>query len=271
MKPIKIERAPQRGNRGFAVEILYPGLTVNPGDSGVAAIGRIDRARIQPGLLIPMHPHRDDEILTYARGGTTLHRDSMGNEELITNTRLMMMNAGHTFEHEEEMIGPGPTEALQIFLRPRARDLEPKVQFHDFEEVVSRDAWRLLAAPEGAPLEVRAQAWVQDVRLSARTSLALPARQAPGIVRLLYALTGDLRIDDVTISEGESVYLDDGEWTVTAKFESDLVLFTTDPAAPVYKGGMFSGNIRTDQAAVENRERDHSTDEVVAATLRISV
>ena len=48
----------------------------------------------------------------------------------------------------------------------------------------------------------------------------------------------------MTIEAGESVYLDDGEWEVVAKSESDVVLFTTDAAAPVYKGGMFSGNVR---------------------------
>jgi hypothetical protein len=96
------------------------------------------------------------------------------------------MNAGHTFQHEEEILGPDATEALQIFLRPRATELEPKVQFYDFGEAFSRDAWRLLAAPEEAPLEVRAQAWVQDVRLSAGASLPLPALQAAGAVRLLY-------------------------------------------------------------------------------------
>ena len=54
MKPIKIERGTQRGNwdRGFAVEILHPGLTLNAGDSGIGAIGRIDRARIRPGHVI---------------------------------------------------------------------------------------------------------------------------------------------------------------------------------------------------------------------------
>jgi len=31
--------------------------------------GRIDHARITPGTLIPMHPHQNDEILTYLRNG----------------------------------------------------------------------------------------------------------------------------------------------------------------------------------------------------------
>ncbi len=40
MKPIKVERGAQRGNwdRGFAVEILHPGLTLNAGDSGIGAM-----------------------------------------------------------------------------------------------------------------------------------------------------------------------------------------------------------------------------------------
>jgi quercetin 2,3-dioxygenase len=239
MKPIKIKRGTKRGdpNRGFAVEIIYPGLTFNEGDSGIGAIGRIDRARIQPGHVVRMHPHWDDEILTYARAGTTLHRDSIGNEESIINTGLMMMNAGHTFQHEEEMAGPEPTEALQIFLRPRARDLEPKVQFHDFGDVVSGDAWRLIAAPEGAPLEVRAQAWVQDARMSAGTSLPLPPLQAASAIRLLYVYGGEVRIGDLTLKTGDGAYLAEGEGTVQARPESHVVLFTTDPDAPVFKGG----------------------------------
>ena len=94
-----------------------------------------------------MHPHRDDEILTYLRRGRVRHRDSVGHVEEISPTRLMLMNAGHRFEHEEEVL-EGPLEALQIFLRPRAADLEPLVQFHDFGAALSEGAWRLVAGPE---------------------------------------------------------------------------------------------------------------------------
>nr|WP_318284365.1 MULTISPECIES: pirin family protein [unclassified Methylobacterium] len=173
-------------SRGFAVEIIRPGLSLGGGDSGLGAIGRIDRATVAPGHLIGMHPHRDDEILTYVRAGRMLHRDTVGNAEEITATRLMMMNAGHTFQHEERMLDHGPVEALQIFLRPRAADLGPKVQFHDFGEVLSHGKWRLIAGPEGAPLEVRAQAWVSDAHVAAGAALSLPPLPAPDAVRLLH-------------------------------------------------------------------------------------
>ncbi|WP_246645620.1 hypothetical protein [Rhizobium redzepovicii] len=53
----KIPAGRMRGNisQGFGVEILYPGLSPTPDDSGIGPIGRIDRAQVQPGHLIAMH------------------------------------------------------------------------------------------------------------------------------------------------------------------------------------------------------------------------
>ena len=58
----KIPAGRMRGNfvQGFGVEILYPGLALTADDSGIGPIGRIDRAQVQPGHLIGMHPHQDD-------------------------------------------------------------------------------------------------------------------------------------------------------------------------------------------------------------------
>jgi redox-sensitive bicupin YhaK (pirin superfamily) len=48
-----------------------------------------------------MHPHKDDEIITYLRSGQVNHRDSEGNTVIISNQRLMVMNAGAGFYHEQ--------------------------------------------------------------------------------------------------------------------------------------------------------------------------
>jgi quercetin 2,3-dioxygenase len=245
MRTTKIKRGAKRGDsdRGFSLEILYPGLTFGMEDSGVGAIGRIDRARIHPGHTIAMHPHRDDEILTYVREGSMLHKDTVGNREEIRPAHLMMMNAGHTFQHEETILGDRPQEALQIFLRPRAPALAPKVQFRDLGEATSRDVWRLLAAPEGAPFEVRAQAWVHDIRISAGKTVPLPQIPASGAVRLLYVFSGEVRAGTLRLQTGEGAFLAEDEAAVAATSEADLVLFSTDASAPVFKGGMLSGNV----------------------------
>ncbi|UXT50164.1 pimeloyl-CoA dehydrogenase [Agrobacterium tumefaciens] len=246
MLPVKLDRSLKRGHRNgaFGIEILFPGLVLRNGDSGIAAIGRIDQARIGPGGFIAMHPHRDDEILTYVRSGTMLHRDTAAHEEVVTNHRLMLMNAGHTFQHEEKMLGEDNIEALQIFIRPHTASLEPRVQFHDFEVPLSINQWRLVAGPGGdAPLELRAAAWVHDMRLTSGDVAGLPASSVVAARRLLYVFAGRVTVAGFELAEGEGLLLDAQDYEVYADVDTDLVLFTTDPEAPVFKGGMFSGNI----------------------------
>ncbi|MEO6980895.1 MAG: pirin family protein, partial [Mucilaginibacter sp.] len=113
-------------NGGFGIEILFPGKGTGSDDSGIGTIGRIDQATVTPGTLVPMHPHQDDEILTYLRSGVVQHKDTEGNVEFITNKRLMMMNAGSKFQHEELVLPPGGgLTALQIFIRPEMGGLTP--------------------------------------------------------------------------------------------------------------------------------------------------
>lgn len=241
----KIPAGRMRGDfaHGFAVEILYPGLTLTSDDSGIGPIGRIDRAQVQPCHLIGMHPHKDDEILTYIRNGEMLHRDTVGNEKKLDKTHFMMMNAGHTFQHEELMLGDGSVKALQIFLRPNAPDLEPIVQFHEFPEEYSVDSWRLIAGPSAAPLKVRSDVRVFDARIAEGVHLGLPAEET-GRNTLLYVYSGKVVIAGEVISDGESVYSTAAYDDLTAWAGSDVLLFSMDPAAEVYRGGMFSGSQR---------------------------
>jgi len=235
----------KHGAGGFGIEILYPGFALSRTDSGIGAIGRIDHARVTAGTVVRMHPHKDDEILTYLRRGKVRHRDTVGHTEDISNTRLMLMNAGHTFQHEEEVLPEGGVlEGLQIFLRPHTGDLEPQVQFHEFRTALSVNEWRLVAGPSGdAPLLVRGPAWVHDTRLSAGNGLDLPSAPVKGALRLLYVFAGRVAVGGATLTNGGSVLLDDAAVGVVAERDSDLVLFDTDPAAPVFNAGMFSGNV----------------------------
>lgn len=245
-QPVKLDRSMKQGHSadGFGVEVLFPGAVLNEGDSGVGAIGRIDHARMMPGTVVHMHPHKDDEILTYLRRGKVMHRDTVGHTEEISNRRLMLMNAGHTFQHEEMVLPEGGIlEGLQIFLRPREADLEPMVQFHEFDSAFSANAWRLIVGPSGAPLTVRAEVWVQDAHLSAGLGMDIPSVPREGVRRLLYVFAGRISVAGITLTDGESILLDDGDCGVIAERDSDLVLFTTDPAAEVFRGGILSGNV----------------------------
>ena len=246
---IKIEKKNKYNNHSnnSGISILWPGLIQDSHDSGLGTIGRIDDANIKAGTVIAMHPHKNDEILTYIRAGRMQHTDSEGNKEIISTTRLMLMNAGHTFQHEESILGEEDEsmQCLQIFIRPSQAELAPQVQFHDFSSPYSHNRWRLIAGPDKAPLIFRSQTWIQDTRLDARSELELPAISIENTLRLLYVFSGRVNISEIVLEAGDSILIeDDSNHTLTGLDKADLVLFTTNSTAEVFLNGMFSGNIR---------------------------
>lgn len=234
----------QRG--GFGIQILYPGI-VRPElkDSGFATIGRIDHAKILPGTLIPMHPHIDDEILTYLRSGKVNHLDSEGITETISCQKLMLMNAGARFFHEELVLEEGGTlEGLQIFIRPEQASLEPKVQFLELENVYSINQWRKIAGPEeDDPLTIRSKTRIWDLRLENGKQIGLPEPSDRDIAFLFYVFSGKVSIDKNIIQEtGDSMLIENELPLFQALETSDMVLFITQTTAPHFDGGMYSGN-----------------------------
>lgn len=231
---------------GFGIQILYPGdVITNSSDSGIGTIGRIDQAKVEPGTLIPMHPHRDDEILTYLRSGTVKHLDSEGLSEIISNKKLMIMNAGARFYHEELVLEEGGiVEGLQIFIRPEQKGLKPRVQFYDLPEIFSVNKWRKIAGWDNDyPLEIRSETWIQDIRLEKSKSQTLPKNPIENASSLLYVFNGSVQVnDEIILQKGESIIIEESSPTITALQTSDVVLFITNKNAASFEGGMYSGN-----------------------------
>ena len=236
-------------DKGF-ISILYPGTSLSAGDTGIGSIGRIDHAKISGGGFIPMHPHVNDEILSYFRSGKAEHKDSEGFVETIGRERLMLMKAGSSFYHEERMFDDGgePLEGLQIFIRPGKKDLTPEVHFMDLETLHSENKWRLLASPTTeTTFQFSSQTWIYDTKLIRGHTLALPALAKEQLTCLLYVFKGNASIqaeNDAVVSLiiKESAVIKDEVITVTANEDTELVLFVTDEQAEIFKGGMYSGN-----------------------------
>lgn len=240
-----IKYGKQRG--GFGIEILYPGL-IRPElyDSGFSTIGRIDHARITPGTLIPMHPHKDDEILTYLRSGRVKHLDSEGYTDIISNQRLMMMNAGANFFHQEKVLQEGGTlEGLQIFLRPETADLAPWVQFSDLQDTYSVNRWRKVAGKgTDYPLQTRSDTWLMDLRLENGQQIVLPQAPSESCAFLFYVFDGKISVNEtISLGTGESMLIELEDPTFRAIKTSDVVLFITNTSAAHFDGGIYSGNL----------------------------
>jgi hypothetical protein len=224
---------------------LYPGLAVSKTDTGIGSIGRIDHAKIHGNTVIPMHPHINDEILSYFRSGKAAHKDSEGFVEFIGKNKLMLMKAGKSFYHEEKMIDEGePLEGLQIFIRPGKKDLQPEVIFLDLENLHSENKWRLLASPTAATtFQFSSQTWLYDIKLLKNTSTGLPELSKNNLTCLLYVFNGVVKVNgDINLEKREGLVIKNEEIIIEATDEAELVLFVTDEEAEIYDGGMYSGN-----------------------------
>lgn len=233
---------------GFGIQILYPGL-IRPQlkDTGFSTLGRIDHARITPGTLIPMHPHKDDEILTYLRSGKVKHLDSEGHTDIISSQKLMMMNAGANFYHEERVLEEGGIlEGLQIFIRPEVAGLKPQVQFHQLQDAYSINQWRKMAGKgKDYPLQIRSHTWLMDMRLEKEEEVLLPETSTENTAFLFYVFNGEVQVNgDMILMTGESVLIEKENPLFNALETSDIVLFITQTDAAHFDGGMYSGNLQ---------------------------
>lgn len=227
------------------IQMLYPGTAISGVDSVIGSIGRIDHAQVFGKQHIGMHPHVNDEILSYFRAGKVEHVDSEGYKDMITSRRLMLMKAGKLFYHEELIDGQGePFEGLQIFIRPGVKDLKPEVIFQDLEQRDSENSWRLLASPASdTVLRLSSKTWIYDMKLSLGEITGLPDMPEDNLTALLYVYQGAVKVNgSIELVKRESLVVKHEGISIQTETGAELVLFYTAEHAPIFKDGMFSGN-----------------------------
>lgn len=225
----------------FTINRVEPGaiLADEAGDSAFGQLSNIDHATLAKRLTIKMHEHVNDEIFSYVWKGVSYHKDSAGFEAPIEPGKLMLMNAGESFWHEEKTEDEA-VEMLQIFFRPREADLPAQIQFHD-KPTDNRD-WYEMVGPEGsgAPLFIRQSGYVLDAHPEAGDILEIP--QYDGMKPFLYVLDGSIQVSDFTVGKQEAVTdLEEALPPLKALEKSTVVLFVVDLEAKGSMAGTISG------------------------------
>src|SRR5882762_3728961 len=100
----------------FTIITNLPGRAIpNHWDHGYGPLARFDESILEPGGFIPMHEHRNDEIISYVSDGQIHHADLAGGSFSISPSQIKVMNAGKSFWHEEQTKPDGETaRVMQI-------------------------------------------------------------------------------------------------------------------------------------------------------------
>lgn len=242
LKVLRSDASPRFGRGPFKIRRVRPGAILGAGaETTFGPFSVFDHASLDVGTVVRMHEHVDDEILSYMWRGTMVHEDSAGHRVPISPAKLMMMNAGKSFWHEESTPDVA-VELLQIFVRPREADLPGEVHFYDRPSDFNAGHWNLIAGPEGsaAPLKFRQQMTVFDAHPAAGQELSVPT--AGKMTPWLYVMDGTVSTGEVRLEKGDAVTdLERPLPGLRAESDATLVLFLVDRSAQASTAGTISG------------------------------
>ncbi|MES2317428.1 MAG: pirin family protein [Pseudomonadota bacterium] len=225
----------------------------------------------KPGDYIagfPEHPHRGFETVSYMIKGSMRHRDSAGNEGLITDGGVQWMTAGRGVAHSEmPEQTDGLMEGFQLWLNLPAKD---KMMAPWYRDIPSEEIPRF-STESGATVQVIAgeshgvagavqrahtEPLYLDIELAANATFEqlLP----PGHNAFIYVFRGQVLVDDQCVTQSRMAILANGAEAdgvkIVAAQPSRLILIAGRPLnEPIAQYGPFVMNTQDElRQAVED-------------------
>ncbi|EWC45680.1 hypothetical protein DRE_05241 [Drechslerella stenobrocha 248] len=97
----------------------------SPADSSYGPLRVINEDNIARAKGFDTHHHREFEIFTYVTRGEIVHRDSLGNTEVLKRGDVQYTSAGTGISHSEYAGDKSDASILQIWVRPNESGLKP--------------------------------------------------------------------------------------------------------------------------------------------------
>jgi len=121
----------------------------NPDKVHFGALRVLNDDIIAAGAGFGTHPHDNMEIVTIPLSGAIEHKDSMGNIGVIRAGEIQAMSAGTGITHSE--YNHSQTEdakALQIWVFPKIRNIQPRYDQKNFEDLLEMNKLVTLVSPD---------------------------------------------------------------------------------------------------------------------------
>lgn len=166
----------------------------------------------------PMHPHRGIETISYLYRGKMKHKDTLGNEDTITDGEVQWMNSGSGILHEEQVPAAERLLGVQLWLNlPSFKKMSTPtyraIRNIDIEEISIEGGFiRLLSGKYGEheghkgehlPLDY------YDVHLEAGKEVVLDTEREESV--MAFTLLGRANIGGEVVDEKTAVKLTEGD------------------------------------------------------------
>ncbi len=212
------------------------------------------------GMHVGAHPHTALQTFTWLIEGEVLHRDSLGNEQVIRPGQVNLMTAGHGIVHTEDSLPDARrlhAAQLWIALPPEHADCPPAFEHHPVLPRWAQDGCTLtlLAGRHGeqqSPARLHSPLIGLDICSSGDARLTLPLD--PGFEYGILPLEGSLRIGDETFDSDAFACFAPGADSIHLELAAHtrlLVIGGVPFAQPVLMAWNFVGHSREAIAAAQ--------------------
>lgn len=202
------------------------------------------------GMRVGAHPHIGLQTFTWLIEGEVLHRDSLGNEQIIRPGQVNLMTTGRGVVHTEDSLVDGQrlhAAQLWIALPPEVQDCAPGFAHHpDLPQWQTNAAiLTLLAGNYGgktAPTQLYSPLLGLDIASSAAATVDIDLR--PNFEYGLLSLTGSVSLGEERFQADEFAYLGCGRESLRLNLapDSKVLLLGGEPfAEPVLMWWNFVG------------------------------
>lgn len=216
----------------------------------------------------PMHPHRGIETISLVVKGNMVHKDSLGNEDGITDGEVQWMTAGSGILHEEKLPASDKMLGVQLWLNmPRKHKMAPpeyhSIKKEEIKEIpIDGGTLRLISGrykEHKGFMEKYLPIDYYHIILNANNKFTIETEEDKSV--LVFLLSGDAKVAGETISEKTAVKLTNGDSLDIESIHEDIqILFISSDKLeePVSWGGPIVMNTREELDLAFRELRDGS-------------
>ncbi|HEX9021694.1 MAG TPA: pirin family protein [Nitrospirota bacterium] len=192
---------------------------------------------LSPGAVWPLHPHRDNEVVTYCAEGEFRHADDQGAGGVLKKGWVQHTTIGRGMWHSEiNNLPDRPMRFIQMWFHPAERGHEPSVEQRAVEQEERLDRFLpLVSNADPGALPILADARVFSSFLHAGKAVDYSVGQGRGVY--LYVVEGGpVWVNCRPIPPlGAAKVVDEPKLNVAAKGDAELLLVDVSLTAPARK------------------------------------
>lgn len=199
----------------------------DPSHMGFRSLRVINDDIVAASRGFPEHPHRDMEIFSYVLEGALAHRDSLGNERILTPGQIQLMSAGTGVRHSEfNPSSADSTHFLQIWIQPSELGLAPSYTEWHPSPRHANEPKVLVISPDGRDGSARICQDAEIFRILLEPGQSVQHEICEGRGIWLQIAEGSVVVNGITLESGDAAATEvSGTLTLTANSGTNALLF----------------------------------------------